>query len=503
MTLYIILGIIALIVFIYIFCAIKRKVWDEPRRRITSLEEDLKKSEEINKRTIKKLDQRLNNLNSINLHLVENEFNTIVNENIWEKASFCSNLDKFGIISSYSYRSRVLTKSYLEALADSYKLKFIIFLYPELKDVFIDTEYNENFDFKISNLQGDLLDLFECVKTIGDYKFRDYYFEKKAKRTIEELNKFIETSKSNLTAIPYMSALMADYLTIDFELLAKSLDWGHNQQREKKVASIRQLRAEAKDRIEACKYAEYQLKYLIELYPELEDIIETEFSEIKITSLEELPEHDTVRDYLSKEEYAKLSSIEKNQLALDRYIEGHNKSKWQIGRDYELYIGYVYEQKGYTVDYFGSYMKLEDLGRDLIAIKNDMVEIVQCKYWGQEKVIREKHITQLFGTTVCYCMDNNIPQNKVKAVLITNTDISETAKKFAQHLGVEIRAHIPMGNFPRIKCNIGKEGEKIYHLPFDLQYDATKIDKPGEFMALTVKEAENAGFRRSFKWFGT
>ena len=44
---------------------------------------------------------------------------------------------------------------------------------------------------------------------------------------------------------------------------------------------------------------------------------------------------------------------------------------------------------------------------------------------------------------------------------------------------------------------------KIYHLPFDQKYDVTKIDKKGEFYAMTVREAEEAGFRRSFRWYGS
>lgn len=88
-----------------------------------------------------------------------------------------------------------------------------------------------------------------------------------------------------------------------------------------------------------------------------------------IIDVNELPDYDPTRDYLSKEEYNSLSTVERNQLALDRYKASHKKSKWQIGRDYELYIGYRYSQSGYSVDYFGSYMGLEDLGRDLICKK--------------------------------------------------------------------------------------------------------------------------------------
>ena len=52
-----------------------------------------------------------------------------------------------------------------------------------------------------------------------------------------------------------------------------------------------------------------------------------------------------------------------------------------------------------------------------------------------------------------------------------------------------------------IKCNINeKNNGKIYHLPFDQQYDNVKIDKEGEFFAMTVQEAEEAGFRRAKRW---
>ena len=54
-----------------------------------------------------------------------------------------------------------------------------------------------------------------------------------------------------------------------------------------------------------------------------------------------------------------------------------------------------------------------------------------------------------------------------------------------------------------IKCNINTNTEeRIYHLPFDQQYDKIKIDKPGEFYAMTVKEAEEKGFRRAKRWLG-
>ena len=59
-----------------------------------------------------------------------------------------------------------------------------------------------------------------------------------------------------------------------------------------------------------------------------------------------------------------------------------------------------------------------------------------------------------------------------------------------------------MNEFPRIKCNINNDGEKIYHLPFDQQYDRVQIINDGEMYATTVTEAEEAGFRRAYRWHG-
>lgn len=341
----------------------------------------------------------------------------------------------------------------------------------------------------------------ECKKNIE-------YWEESNRNLSEKYNKIHHTLKmfeSNLSAIPYMSGMMADIETYGLEKLALGLSWGHSQKRLDKVKSIREIRKDARAMVEKNKDAQYQLAYLLELFPNLADIIECEFNQLPIIEVDELSDYDTTRDYLSREEYAALTITERNQLALDRYMNSHNKTKWQIGRDYEQYVGYKYREKGYEVDDFGSYMGLEDLGRDIIAKKNGMVLIIQCKYWSSIKQIHEKHITQLYGTMISYCFENNLDKQNVKGVLITNIQLSDMAKKMANYLGIEFKENYQMGPYPCIKCNLGhgELGEtKIYHLPFDKQYDITKISKKGEFYAMTVAEAESAGFRRAFKWFG-
>lgn len=354
----------------------------------------------------------------------------------------------------------------------------------------------ESLDKTISDLEKKI----EKITQISHERYRKYQEEK------EKVASFRHIFESNLSALPYMAAFIADYETYELEALAKQLDWGYSVERAKKVASIRDIRRAAKEMAEKNLEAKYQLQYLLALFPNLQDIIETDYKQLPLVKVEELSDYDAARDWLSKEEYQSLSTVERNQLALDRYKESHNKTKWQIGRDYELFVGYKYQQKGYKVDYFGSYMGMEDLGRDLIAKKDSKTLIIQCKYWGHEKVIHEKHITQLYGTMASFIIEQGIPSKNVTGILVTNITLSEQAKKMADYLKIQYVEKFEKGDYPCIKCNIGNDeyGKTyIYHLPFDQQYDSTKIDAPGEFFAMTVKEAEEKGFRRAFKWFGS
>ena len=204
-----------------------------------------------------------------------------------------------------------------------------------------------------------------------------------------------------------------------------------------KVKAIREIRKDAQSIVEKNKEAQYQLSYLLTLFPTLEDVIDAEFSQLPVIKVSERSEYDTARDYLSKSEYESLSITARNQLALDRYKSSRRRTKWQIGRDYELYVGYKYSLKSYDVDYFGSYMGLVDLGRDLIATKGDEILIIQCKYWSSKKQIHENHVNQLFGTLTSYCIEPQIGQRTVRGVLVTNIELSPMAKKMASYLDIK------------------------------------------------------------------
>lgn len=273
----------------------------------------------------------------------------------------------------------------------------------------------------------------------------------------------------------------------------------------KKASDIKILRIKSKEILIKYNLLKYKYELIFSLFPELENYFDnlSDILDSKFESIDEFKDnYDYARDYLTDAEYKNLTETERNQMALDRYIEKHKKSDWQIGRDYEIMVGQLFEKEGFKIEYFGTEKKLNDLGRDLIAHKNDTTLIIQCKRWSEKKVIREKHITQIYGTTIMYGFENNYTdRNKIiKPVLVSTTELSETAKEFANKLGVSVQK-IKFQEFPRIKCNINSKGERIYHLPFDQQYDRTKINKKDESYELTVQEAEDKGFRRAMRFY--
>ena len=195
---------------------------------------------------------------------------------------------------------------------------------------------------------------------------------------------------------------------------------------------------------------------------------------------------------------------------------GLSSSFWQIGRGYERYIGYLYEKKGWNVYYHGK-KGFEDLGRDLICKKDNTAEIVQCKYWTKKNIIHEKHIYYLFGTTVEYYLENFggeenlqlalfsglVRKRNVIPKLVTTTEVSLKAEQVSKVLGVTIEKII-FEYYSSVKCNVARRtGEKIFHLPFDQQYDTVLIEEERlECYVETVAEAEALGFRHVYRWMG-
>ena len=101
-------------------------------------------------------------------------------------------------------------------------------------------------------------------------------------------------------------------------------------------------------------------------------------------------------------------------------------------------------------------------------------------------------------------MRSGMDMSLVKPDIVTTYKLSNEALQFAKLLKVSVRENVALEQYPCIKCNISERtGERIYHLPFDQQYDSVKIGNvAGELYAMTVVAAEKANFRRAFRWHG-
>ena len=95
------------------------------------------------------------------------------------------------------------------------------------------------------------------------------------------------------------------------------------------------------------------------------------------------------------------------------------------------------------------------------------------------------------------------PSGAVTPVLVVTTDLSDVVRMAANELGVRVEHIALQSDYPMIKCNINRStGERIYHLPFDQQYDRVRIVGSHECYVRTVEEAEKLGFRRAWRFKG-
>ena len=323
-------------------------------------------------------------------------------------------------------------------------------------------------------------------------------------QSIDHKRKLLENEmkavNSKKQSFPYIAKIISDYYA---DLCLMDSDEMRNKKSPalKAADKLSIYAQQIKKWSRRAKLAEHRLTFLENVFPWLVEFEEAPPA-VACTTVQKIDKSDTgyqhYQNWLSAIEYENLTPAERNQLSLDRYKKRH-KSSWEAGIDYERFVGYQYEMQGFKVSYVGATRGLEDMGRDLVAKKHGITYIVQCKRWYEEKTIHENHIFQLYGTTILYKMDH--PKENVKSLFITTADFSETAKQVADFLSIQLITHHALKEYPLIKCNIGKDGNKIYHMPFDQQYDTIIISPDrGEQYVSTANEAESLGYRHAYRW---
>lgn len=289
--------------------------------------------------------------------------------------------------------------------------------------------------------------------------------------------------------------------------------------REKKHAALNSsqivadLKREQKTKIKDLRKYEYIIDAYEKMFPWLSDFKEYPMEAVLKANADDQEEEEVFTHYLSPEERESLTKTEKFQRVLDRYEDSYDKTNWQIGLFYERYIGYTYDIKKWKVIMNGAKKRWQDMGIDIIASKDGKTELIQCKYWAASKTIYENYIFQLFGTTIDYIMEHFpeedpwqiLKKRIVTPVFVTSTQVSDTARRVAHILNIDLRENVKLDKkYPKIKCNPDSPDGKIFHLPFDQQYDNFQLgNNPNAFYAKTVAEAEKLGFRRAYRWHPT
>ena len=199
------------------------------------------------------------------------------------------------------------------------------------------------YERKANNLENDYRNkTLELQQKLSDlekeYKQKDIKLRENVKKIAQD----------NTQNAPWLAERYADYFeTIDNKIEEYLIYKKNPAVKASEVVST--IKKEKEELLKQNKLLQYQLSFLKFEFPMLEDAIQLDAKDLqdaidRITNNEEIKDdYEILTPYLSPEEYQKLSSTEKYQLALDRYMSKKKKSLWEIGISYERYISYIYE----------------------------------------------------------------------------------------------------------------------------------------------------------------
>lgn len=383
---------------------------------------------------------------------------------------------------------------------------------------------NNQIDDKLTKLQQDKIELRiyheELTNKIESKKLEFERVKKDKKNQTDKLKRTEISLKKiyNKTFDGSIEWLADQYADFHFLIDEESYYDTHSKSFKTHQTAYNQIAKELKNINKELKKLQLENNKLKSKFIEIEDEIYIE-EQKDIFDGKSFTDDEILENLLQKESINSLNEAEIIEKSIQNYYNRrkvHKNSSFYAGQDYERYIGYLYECKGYNVKYFGIKKRLEDRGIDLICKNNKEILLIQCKRWKPERLIREKHINQLFGTSEYYRLelsekknskdsfqtalalyDYSLMKDNIKSIFITTGELSEEAKDYAKKLNIEVK-YIPFQNdYPKIKCNIGESG-KIFHLPYSQQYDNTNPIKNGGCFVHTVQEALNKEYRKAF-----
>ena len=173
-------------------------------------------------------------------------------------------------------------------------------------------------------------------------------------------------------------------------------------------------------------------------------------------------------------------------------------AKADYGRQYERYVGYLFEEKGFAVNYNGLSKGLEDGGIDLVARAPRKIRLVQCKRWRMP--VNVDVVSRLQGAVGRFIYEERrgkpaATRTSIRGVIATTGGIEAEALELAAHFGIYVMPRLKYAMYPAIKAQrITSDGGRFL-LPFTQGYDRMRLNqRAGDCFFASIREALANGF---------
>jgi restriction system protein len=127
--------------------------------------------------------------------------------------------------------------------------------------------------------------------------------------------------------------------------------------------------------------------------------------------------------------------------------------KSKVGREFEEKVGALYASQGYNVAYRGIENGKLDGGIDLIAVKENEIILIQCKYWKKRK-IDHTVVRVFFGDCFVYALQNKLPFEIVTCVMAI-----PTKQSLDYSAEVRFKENYPKMRYKAIEQNYKKDSK--------------------------------------------
>ena len=132
---------------------------------------------------------------------------------------------------------------------------------------------------------------------------------------------------------------------------------------------------------------------------------------------------------VKNKEFSNKTTINQNNVKKHNYRK--LKKEWiEKGKEYEKFIGNLYEKDGYIVKFNGIEKGKKDNSIDLIAIKGNEIVLIQCKNWKENSKykITHKEIKAFIGDSYFFLEKNPQYSNyKIKRHFVVSNRILDNS----------------------------------------------------------------------------